>query len=208
MRIRHRGQIPVIEASAFVAPSAVLIGQVLVGARSRIMYGAILDAEASHIEIGECCIINEYAVLRATAEAHQHPVRLEDHVLVGPHSFLAGCVIKRCAYVATGVTILYGAVVEAGAAIGVGALIHANTRIPESAFVPPGCVAIGDPVRIYGPNDPELPGAIKSVRFSDAAFGVKTSWEDRITRYQEATEVRSKEFGAHFEDEIIDSHLI
>ena len=47
MLIRNRGAEPVVDASAFVAPTAVLVGRVSVGARARIMYGAVPDSEAS-----------------------------------------------------------------------------------------------------------------------------------------------------------------
>ena len=62
-------------------------------------------------------------------------------------------------------------------------------------------IAIGDPVATYAPGDPSLPGAIKGVGFAGRAFGVSTAWEDRIARYREIAEVRSKEFGAHAYDE-------
>lgn len=67
MLLRHRGREPVIDSSAFVAPTATLVGDVRIGPRARVMYGAVLDAEASRIEMGECAIICEHAVLRATA---------------------------------------------------------------------------------------------------------------------------------------------
>lgn len=204
MLIRHRDHEPQIHASAYVAPTATIVGRVSVGARCRVMYGAVLDAEGSNIVIGECSIINENAVLRATGDAHNFPVLLGDHVLVGPHSLLAGCEIGRCAYIATGVTILQGAVLRPGASIGVGAFVHANTVIPEEFFVPPNCLAIGDPMRVYAPGDPEVPEAIKSIRFAETAFGVTTAWEERIKRYEECTEVRSREFEAHFEDQDLD----
>jgi len=57
-------------------------------------------------------------------------------------------------------------------------------------------------VQIYDPGDPELPEAIKSIQFAETAFGVTTAWEERIKRYEESTEARSKEFAAHFQDQI------
>lgn len=76
MLIRHRNHEPQIHASAYVAPTAAIVGRVSVGARCRVMYGAVLDAEGSNIVIGECSIINENAVLRATGDAHDFPVLL------------------------------------------------------------------------------------------------------------------------------------
>src|SRR6266536_3931064 len=61
MLLRHRGHEPV------VAPTATLVGDVRVGPRARVMYGAVLDAEGARVEVGECAIVCEHAVLRATA---------------------------------------------------------------------------------------------------------------------------------------------
>src|SRR5215216_6495326 len=66
MLIRNRGAQPIVDASAFVAPTAVLVGRVSVGSRARIMYGTVLDSEASKIEVGATAIVCENAVLRAT----------------------------------------------------------------------------------------------------------------------------------------------
>jgi hypothetical protein len=46
--------------------------------------------------------------------------------------------------------------------------------------------------------------AIKDIGFAAAAFGVRAQWEDRISRYERATEVRSAEFAAHADDEVLD----
>ena len=63
---------------------------------------------------------------------------------------------------------------------------------------------LGDPVELYSPDDKEaLAEAIRSVGFAKGAFGVETRWEDRVARYREAMEVRSKEFESHFEDVIL-----
>jgi carbonic anhydrase/acetyltransferase-like protein (isoleucine patch superfamily) len=200
--VKHRGFEPEVDPSAYVAPTAVLAGRVRVGPRARVMYGAVLDAEGSRIEIGECTVVCENAVLRATACGdREYPVDVADHVFVSPHATLLGCTVERCSYVATGATILQGATVRAGAAVAVGAFVHARAVVPSGTFVPPHAVAVGDPLDIYGPNDMEaLAAAIKSVEFAKAAFGVDAAWEDRLARYEEATEVRSREFGAHADD--------
>lgn len=73
-------------------------------------------------------------------------------------------------------------------------------RLPSQAS---GSLGVGDPVRVFGPADPELPAAIKAAGFAKAAFGVTTDWEKRIQRYEEACEVRSAEFAAHAQDMIL-----
>jgi carbonic anhydrase/acetyltransferase-like protein (isoleucine patch superfamily) len=205
MLIRHSGVAPRVDPSAYVAPTAALVGAVTVGPRARVMYGAVLDAEGSRVEIGECTIVCEHAVLRATAVGDEdHPVLLGDHAFVGPHATLLGCSVQSAAYVATGGTVLHGAALGSGAVVAVGALAHGGTRLPDGFFLPPGTIAIGDPPRTYAPSpDAELARGIRQAGFAARAFGVTTAWEDRATRYREVTEVRSREFAAHVDDEII-----
>ncbi|GAB3106045.1 hypothetical protein GCM10027160_01140 [Streptomyces calidiresistens] len=202
LRIRHRGREPQIHPTAYVAPTATLVGDVRVGARARVMYGAVLDAEGSRIEVGEAAVICENAVLRGSAVAGDQPVLVEDHVFVGPHATLLGCEVGRCVYAATGATVLQGARLGAGSVVAVGALVHARTVVPEEYFVPPHTVALDTPVRLLAPGDPGLAEAIGRVGFAQVAFGVDAEWTDRIRRYEHIAEVRAAEFGAHADDEI------
>jgi len=124
-----------------------------------------------------------------------------DHVFVGPHATLLGCRVDRCAYIATGATVLHAAHIGAGGSVAVGALVHGGAVLPEEFFVTPNMNAIGDPVRVHPPADPATLGeAVRSTGFARLAFGVDAAWEDRITRYEQATEVRSEEFAAHADD--------
>ena len=206
MLIRNRDNEPSVDASAFVAPTAALIGRVTVGAQARVMYGAVLDSEGSWVEVGETAIVCENAVLRATsAGGTDLPVVVGDHAFVGPHATLLGCRIEPACYIATGATVLQGAEVASGAAVAVGALVHANTFVPSEFLVPPNTIAVGNPLKVYAPDDEELPEAIRSVGFARTAFGVQTAWEDRVFRYRETTEVRAQEFGSHLDDEILDT---
>jgi carbonic anhydrase/acetyltransferase-like protein (isoleucine patch superfamily) len=204
MLVRNRGADPAVDPAAFVAPTAVLVGRVLIGPGARVMYGAVLDSEGSRVDVGPTTIICENAVLRATAVGdEEHPVLLGDHVFVGPHASLLGCVVEPACYVATGATVLQGATVGSGAVVAVGALVHANTKVPSEFFVPPNTVAVGDPMEIYAPGNERLAEAIRSANFARTAFGVRTAWEDRIARYKETAEIRSEEFGSHSDDVIL-----
>jgi carbonic anhydrase/acetyltransferase-like protein (isoleucine patch superfamily) len=204
MLIRNRGAEPIVDASAFVAPTAVLVGRVSVGPRARVMYGAVLDSEASKVEVGATAIVCENAVLRATsAGGADLPVVVGDHAFVGPHATLLGCVVEPACYVATGATVLQGATVGSGTVVAVGALVHANTKVPNEFFVPPNTIVVGDPLQVYAPGDEGLPEAIRSANFAQTAFGVRTAWEDRIQRYRETAEVRAEEFRSHLDDTIV-----
>jgi carbonic anhydrase/acetyltransferase-like protein (isoleucine patch superfamily) len=205
MLIRHRGEAPDVDPSAYVAPTATLVGAVRIGPRARIMYGAVLDAEGATVEVGEACVISEHAVLRATAVAAEpRPVALGDHVFVGPHATLLGCRVERCCYLAAQTTVLQGARLGAGAVLAVGALAHAGTAVASELLVPPMTVAVGDPARVITPDRAEeMAAAIRGVNFAATAFGVEHEWTDRIARYERMAEVRVEEYAAHADDEVI-----
>jgi carbonic anhydrase/acetyltransferase-like protein (isoleucine patch superfamily) len=99
MLIEHDGARPRIHPSAYVAPNAVLCGDVGVGPDCRILFGAVLTAEDGPVRLGERCIVMENAVLRGRAG---HPARLGDRVLIGPHAHVNGAEIGDEAFVATG----------------------------------------------------------------------------------------------------------
>src|SRR5206468_6252829 len=89
--VEHRLKIPQVPESAYIAPTAVLAGDVTVGPHSRVLFGAVITAEGGPVEIGSNCVIMENTVIRGVPGQE---TRLGDHVLVGPHAHLAGCVIE------------------------------------------------------------------------------------------------------------------
>ncbi len=200
IRIEHRGAVPQVHPTAYVAPTATLVGDVRIGPRARVMYGAVLDAEGSRIEVGEATVVCENAVLRASAVAADQPVLLGDHVFVGPHATLLGCTVRRACYLASSVHVLQEAVVGTGSVVAVAALVHARTVLPEEYFVPPYTMAVGDPVRLLAPGDPEVPQVLGRLGFAATAFGVDASWTDRVARHERMAEVRAAEFAAHLDD--------
>ena len=205
MLIKHRDFEPIVDSSVFVAPTAVLVGRVHIAQRCRVMYGAVLDSEGSKVEIGECTIICENAVVRATASGDvDHPVLIGDHVFISPHATLLGCTVESCSYIATGATVLQGATIHSGAVVAVGALVHAGTVVPQEFFVPPNVTAIGDPIKLYGSDEKDdLTNAIKSIGFAGIAFGIDPRGKDRNLIYKQVTEVRSEEFATHLEDVVL-----
>ena len=205
MLIKHRGFEPQVDSSVFVASNATLVGKINIGPKSRVMYGAVIDSEGSEIKIGEYSIICENTVIRATASGDvDHPVLIGDHVFVSPQATMIGCTVESYSYIATGATVLQGATIHKGAIIAVGAFVHANADIPSEFFVPPNTIAIGDPVRIFSPDEKEaLVDAIRSIGFTKIAFDVEPQVHDRLSVMKKATEVRSKEFDSHFSDEIL-----
>src|SRR5919198_6459833 len=99
MLLEHRGKRPVVPPSAYVAPSAVLCGAVVLGERARILHGAVLTAEDGEVRVGDDVVVMENALVRGRAA---HPAVIGDAVLVGPHTHINGATIGEEVFVATG----------------------------------------------------------------------------------------------------------
>jgi carbonic anhydrase/acetyltransferase-like protein (isoleucine patch superfamily) len=150
MLINHAGFAPMIDPSAYVAPTAVVSGDVRVGPAARILFGAVLTSEGGPIEVGAGCIVMEHAVLRGV---ERHPTRLGLEVLVGPHAYVSGAVLGDHVFVATGAMVFNGADLGHGASVALGAAVHIGCRVPAQTRIPIGWVAVGDPARVYAPNE-------------------------------------------------------
>jgi hypothetical protein len=102
MLIEHRGQRPVVAASAYVASSAVLCRAVVVGGRARILHGAVVTAEDGEVRIGSDSVVMEKALVKGRAA---HPTTVGDAVLIGPHAHVNGATIEGEVFVATGASL-------------------------------------------------------------------------------------------------------
>jgi len=150
--IRHLGMAPSVHPEAYVAPTAVLSGQVSVGAGSCIMHGAVLAAEGGPVQVGAGCVIMENAVLRGTP---RHRLLIGDRVLAGPHAQLTGCTVADEVFIAAGAMVCNGAHLGRAAAVAPGAVIHFGAIVAPAARIPAGWVAVGDPARPYPPGQAE-----------------------------------------------------
>src|SRR3954464_11796006 len=150
MLIEHAGKRPRIHESAYVAPNAVVSGDVTVGPGVRILFGAVVTAEGStgQVHLGRDCIVMENAVVRGRPG---RPCRVGDSVLIGPHTHLNGCEVGDETFVATGASIFPGARVGARSELRIGAVLQVNSVLPEEATVPIGWIAVGDPAEAFPP---------------------------------------------------------
>jgi carbonic anhydrase/acetyltransferase-like protein (isoleucine patch superfamily) len=173
MLIEHQGRRPSIHESAFVAPTAVVCGDVTLGPNAQVAFGAVVVAQGGSVVIGTQSIIRENAVIRATPK---HSVLIGDYVLVGPNAALYGCTVEDEAFLATGVTIFHGARVGKRAEVRINAVVHVRSVLPANAMVPIGWVAVGDPAEILPPNEHERIWAIqKPLNFPATVYGVERS---------------------------------
>jgi carbonic anhydrase/acetyltransferase-like protein (isoleucine patch superfamily) len=182
--VQHRRHHPRVADTAYIAPTAVLCGDVSVGPHSRVLFGAVITAEGGPVEIGANTVIMENAVVRGTPG---HPARIGDHVLVGPHAHLTGCVVEGDTRIASGVVVFTGARLECGAEVEFHGVVHVNTVVPQGVVVPMGWFAGGDPAELVAPADwdriKELMGPLDYAR---TVFGIgptDTPMPDMARRY-------------------------
>jgi carbonic anhydrase/acetyltransferase-like protein (isoleucine patch superfamily) len=131
-----RGRAPSLHAESWVAPNASLIGQVSLGARASVWYGATLRAEAEPIEVGAGTNIQDGVTIHVDPG---FPVRIGANVSVGHNAVLHGCEVED------GCLIGMGAVILNGAKIGAGSLIAASALVPQGFVVPPRSLVAGVP---------------------------------------------------------------
>lgn len=200
MLIEHRGKRPRVPASAYVAPTATLCGDVTLGENCRILFGAVITAEGGPVEIGRQCIVMENAVIRGTA---RHPVRIGDHVLVGPRAYLTGCRVEDDAFLATGSTIFNGAHIGTRAEVRINGVVHLRSVLAAGAVVPIGWIAVGDPAQILPPDAHDRIWALQEpLDFPGTVFGLQRA-PTGATSMPELTRRYSRALARHAEDAIV-----
>ena len=136
--IEFDGARPTIGDDVYLAPTAVLIGNVHVGDRSSVWFGTVLRGDISRIEIGPRCSIQDTAVIHCATDL---PTIVGEAVTIGHGALLEGCVIEDRAVVGM------GAIVLQHARVGRGAVVAAGGVVPERVEVSAGVLAAGVPVR-------------------------------------------------------------
>jgi len=196
MVIEHRGARPAVDPSAYVAPNAVVCGDVRIAAGARILFGAVLTAEDGSVDVGERTVVMEHALVRGRGRT---PARLGADVLVGPHAHVNGAVIEDGAFLATGAAVFPGAVVGAAAEVRIHGVVHVNSKLAPGATVPIGWIAAGDPAQLFSPDrHDELWAVQEPLDFPGTVYGLprEATARERMTR-------QSAWFGAHRDDRIV-----
>jgi carbonic anhydrase/acetyltransferase-like protein (isoleucine patch superfamily) len=146
MIIEYRGKRPKVDPSAFVAPTAVLIGDVEVGPESSIWFGAVLRGDNGPIRVGARTSIQDNAVLHVSEGGGTF---VGDDVTVGHAAIMEDCRIERRALIGSNSTLLNGCTV------GEGTLIGAGSVVAQGAAIPPGALAAGAPATVKKPLEGE-----------------------------------------------------
>lgn len=135
-----------IHPDSFVAPGALLLGEVELQEQSSIWFGTILRADLAPISVGSGSNIQDGAVLHVTAE---NPTRIGNGVTVGHRAVVHACTVEDDALIGIGAIILDGARVGWGSIVGAGAVVPPQTEIPPRSLV------LGVPARIVRAVSPQ-----------------------------------------------------
>ena len=131
--------VPRIDASAFVHPDAVVIGDVTIGAESSVWPTAVLRGDTGSITVGARTSIQDGTIVHATDE---HPTVVGDDCVIGHIVHLEGCTIEDGCLIGSGSIVLHRVVVHSGATVAANAVVLNDTDVPA------GAVALGVPARI------------------------------------------------------------
>ncbi|RKT19721.1 carbonic anhydrase/acetyltransferase-like protein (isoleucine patch superfamily) [Streptomyces sp. 1114.5] len=133
------GRVPAVDPSAFVAPNAVVVGDVTVGAGASVWYGAVLRGDAESISVGAGSNIQDNCTLHADPG---FPLVVGERISVGHNAVLHGCTVEDDVLVGMNATVLNGA------RIGAGSLVAAGAVVPQGMVVPPGSLVAGVPAKV------------------------------------------------------------
>lgn len=144
---------PNIHTSAYIAPSAVISGDVTIEEGCAILFGAVVTAEGAPITIAANSVVMENAVLKSSGGAvMQFPLSVGESCIIGPGAYVVGATLEPGCFIAAGAKVFNGATVEEQTSVALGAIVHVNTVIPNGRHVPMQHIAFGNPATIYRPD--------------------------------------------------------
>lgn len=132
MIIPLKGKKPKIGKDVYIAESAQVIGEVIIGEYSSIWPNAVLRADIEPIRIGRCSSIQDGVLIHVNWDL---PAIVGDYVTVGHGAIIHGCRIANNCLIGMGAIILDGARIEKNCLIGAGSLVPEGRKIPEGSLV-------------------------------------------------------------------------
>ena len=145
--LAYGGTSPRLAPTAWVAPGAVVVGDVEIGEGSSIWFQSVVRGDVNRIRIGARTNVQDLSMVHVTGGTH--PTIVGDDVTVGHRVVLHGCTVKDRCLVGIGAIVLDGAVVEEESMVGAGALV------PPGFVVPSGKLVLGAPCKVKRDLTPE-----------------------------------------------------
>lgn len=123
---------PQVDPTAFIAPGAHVMGDVILDAGSSVWYTAVLRGDINQIHVGQNSNVQDGSILHLE---NDRPCIVGDHVTIGHRAIIHGCTIEPNVLIGMGAIILNGAVIKKGAVIAAGAVVKENTIVPENTLM-------------------------------------------------------------------------
>ena len=133
------GRTPAVADTAWVAPTATVIGDVTIGERTGVFYSAVVRGDTTTITVGEGSNLHDGVVLHADPD---FPCTVGSGVSIGHAAVVHGCTIEDDCLIGMGAVVLNGAVVGRGSMVAAGAVVL------EGAQIPPGSLVAGVPGKV------------------------------------------------------------
>jgi carbonic anhydrase/acetyltransferase-like protein (isoleucine patch superfamily) len=141
-----KGRSPRVHPTAFVAPTAVLIGDVTLHEHSSVWFGTVLRGDMDRIEIGARSNVQDNTTIHT--DEHE-PTIVGDDVTIGHNALVHSSVIENNVLIGQASVLVGGCVVGTGTIIGAGAVVR------EKMIVPPHSLVVGIPARVVREARPE-----------------------------------------------------
>ena len=126
--LEHLGSQPDVAADAFVAPGAVLVGDVRVASGASIWYGCVLRGDVRAIRVGERTNLQDGTIVHGTTLGH--PVQIGADVTIGHAAVIHACTLEDRTFVGIGARVLDGAVMKSGSMLAAGAVLTPGKVVP------------------------------------------------------------------------------
>ena len=173
----YDGHTPRIDPSAYIAPGAIVIGQVTVGANASVWFNCVLRGDLAAIEVGEGSNIQDLTTMhiqgtseRGGGKPPRH-TRVGRNVTVGHNCVIHGCTIEDDCLIGMNAVVMNAAVIGHGSIVGAGAVVL------EEMIVPPYSLVVGNPAKVKKTYPPSI--------VEDAIRVAARSYQARIEAFKQ-----------------------
>jgi carbonic anhydrase/acetyltransferase-like protein (isoleucine patch superfamily) len=135
----YLGQLPEIDETAYLAPTAYVVGRVTIGPRTSLWYGATVRGDTGQVVIGADCSVQEAATIHTEGE---RVTRVGSRVTLGHHALVHAAEVGDDCIIGVNASVL------TGAKVGSGSIVAAHALVPEGREVPPNSLVVGVPGKV------------------------------------------------------------
>jgi carbonic anhydrase/acetyltransferase-like protein (isoleucine patch superfamily) len=155
---------PQVASDAFIAPTATLIGDVVVEEGASVWFGTVLRGDYNRIVVGSGATVQDNCVIHSNEE---RPTKIGSNVTVGRFSILEACTIEDGAILGMGSIVLHRS------KVGTQAILAAGTVVREGQEIPPGVLAAGTPAEVKESLKGSAAGRVETAALKPQSLRVK-----------------------------------